>query len=79
MLRHSARGLPVVVQDGTKSFVYGLDLILATDGAGTQTYYLNDGLGSTADLTDGSGNAIAGYSYDVFGATRAVTGSGSNY
>ncbi len=36
----------------------------------------SDGLGSTTDLTDGSGNVIAGYSYDVFGATRSQSGAG---
>ena len=49
----------------------------STSGAGVQTYYLNDGLGSTTDLTDGGGDPTAGYSYDVFGATRSVTGSAS--
>lgn len=70
-----ASGLPVVVQDGTNTYVYGLDLISAADGSGAQTYFLYDGLGSTTDLTDGSGNTVAGYSYDVFGAIRSQTGS----
>lgn len=40
------RSLPVVMQDGTSTFVYGLDLISATDGGGAQTYFTYDGLGS---------------------------------
>ncbi len=72
-------GLPVVLQDGTNTYVYGLDLISSTDGSGVQTYFTYDGLGSTTDLTDGSGNAVATYSYDVFGAIRAQTGSSGNY
>ncbi len=66
-----AAGLPVVLQDGDNTYVYGLDLISATDGGGVQTYFLYDGLGSTSDLTDGSGNVVDGYTYDVFGALRS--------
>jgi YD repeat-containing protein len=68
-------GLPVVLQDGTNTYVYGLDLISATDAAGNQTYFTYDGLGSTAGLTDGTGNATQSYTYDVFGGH---TGGGSN-
>ena len=52
------------------------DLISATDRDGVQTYHLYDGLGSTSDLTDGSGNVIAGYGYDVFGEIRSQSGTG---
>jgi len=55
--------------------VYGLDLISRTDSGGNQEFYLTDGLGSTTDLTDGSGNSTAGYSYDAFGAIRSQSGS----
>lgn len=41
-----------------------------------QTYHLYDGLGSTTDLTDGSGNVIAGYGYDVFAVVVACAGLG---
>ncbi len=75
----AAAGLPVVLQDGANTYVYGLDLISATDGAGVQTYFLYDGLGSTTGLTDGSGNNPVSYSYDVFGAIRTQTGTSSNY
>lgn len=36
-----------------------------------QTYFRYDGLGSTAGLTDGSGNVTASYGYDVFGELRS--------
>src|SRR5581483_11501658 len=75
----AASRLPVVLQDGTNTYVYGLDLISATDGAGVQTYFLSDGLGSTTNLTDGSANSIDGYNYDVFGALRSQSGSSPNY
>lgn len=74
-----ATGLPRVLQDGTNTYVYGLDLISATDGSGAQTYFSYDGLGSTTNLTDGGGNTVATYSYDPFGAIRSQTGSSPNY
>ncbi len=74
-----AAGLPVVLQDGTNTYVYGLDLVSGTDGAGVQTYFLYDGLGSATGLTDGSGNNPVSYAYDIFGAIRSQTGSSPNY
>lgn len=71
--------LPLVLQDGANTYVYGLDLISATDSGGAQTYFLYDGLGSTTGLTDGSGNNPVSYSYDVFGAIRSQTGTSVNY
>jgi hypothetical protein len=73
-----ASGLPVVLQDGTNTYVYGLDLISATDGQGDQTYFLYDGLGSVTDLTDDEGDVVDGYTYDVFGAIRSQSGSSAN-
>ena len=49
-----ATKLPLVLQDGTNTYVYGLDLISSTEGSGAQTYVLYDGLGSTTDLTTGA-------------------------
>jgi RHS repeat-associated protein len=73
-----SRDVPVVLQDGTNTYVYGLDLISATDGSGVQTYFHPDGLGSTAALTDGSGATLNTYTYDVFGAIRSETGTAAN-
>jgi RHS repeat-associated protein len=69
--------LPVVLQDGATTYVYGLGgrLVSQTDAAGTQTYVLADGLGSTVALTDGTGTITATLGYDVFGAVRATTGT----
>ncbi len=39
-----------------------------------QTYFLANGLGSTEALTDGDGDVVATYKYDVFGAVRSSTG-----
>ena len=74
-----AAAMPVVLQDETNAYVYGLDLISATDSGGSQTYFLHDGLGSVTDLTDINANVTATYSYDVFGAIRTQTGSSSNH
>jgi len=73
-----AAPLPVVVQDGTYSYVYGLDLISAIDGSGNEIYYLYDGLGSVANLTDDSGVVTDSYTYDAFGGIRSSSGSTSN-
>ncbi len=70
--------LPLVLQDGTNTLVYGLDLISSTDGGGNQVYYSYDGLGSVTDLTDGTGTVTDTYSYDIFGAVRARTGTSTS-
>jgi len=76
----SSAKLPVIVQDGVNTFVYGLELISATDASSVQTYFLHDGHGSTVNLTDSAGAVSYAYSYDVFGAIRSQTPSGgSNY
>jgi hypothetical protein len=67
-----------VVQDGTYSYVYGLDLISAIDGSGTEIYYLYDGLGSVSEITDDSGVVTDTTTYDVFGGVRSSTGSTEN-
>jgi hypothetical protein len=50
--------LPVILQaktnGATTSYLYGLDLLSATDNNGVRTYFLQDGLGSTTGLTDGT-------------------------
>ncbi|MFN8575182.1 MAG: peptidoglycan DD-metalloendopeptidase family protein, partial [Gemmatimonadaceae bacterium] len=73
-----ASKLPLVLQDGTSTLVYGLDLISSTDGGGNQTYFSTDGLGSTTDLTNGAGAVTDTYSYDVFGAVLARTGTNAS-
>jgi RHS repeat-associated protein len=72
-------GLPVVLQDGANTYLYGLggSLVSQTNGTGVQTYLLSDGLGSTRALTDASGSVTATYDYDAFGALRASTGTGA--
>ena len=70
-------GMPAVLQDGTYTYFYGHGLISQTESAGTQSYFLSNGLGSTEAITDGTGAVSATYKYDVFGAVRSSTGTGS--
>jgi RHS repeat-associated protein len=72
-------GLPVVLKDDALNFVYGLGLIMATDGAQVLSYFMTDGLGSVTDVRDATGNAVDAYTYDVFGAIRSQTGASGNY
>jgi len=73
-------GLPVILQDSLdNSYVYGLDLISATDGTGDRTYFLYDGLGSTTDLADEDGTVTGTYAYDAFGPVRAHTGASTEW
>ena len=69
--------LPVVLQDGTYTYVYGLGLISQTDGSGNQSYFLGNGLSSTEMLTDRQGNSLGAFKYAVEGTLRSqgVTGS----
>jgi hypothetical protein len=53
-----ARGLPVILQDGTNTFMYGLSVISTYDGS-AMTYRLTDGLGSTAILWSNSQRRFA--------------------
>jgi len=69
---------PVILQDGTYSYVYGYQLISQTDNSGNQTYFLGDDLGSTKVLTDASGNVTAQAFYDVFGNVRSHSGTGTS-
>ena len=60
------------------SYTYGLALnSIAEPGAGWR-YYHADGLGSVRALSDAGGGAAAGYSYDVFGASRGQSGMTGN-
>jgi YD repeat-containing protein len=60
----------VVLKDNTYTYVYGLDLISATDSGGNQNYYMYNGQSSVANIVDYGGNEKARYLYDAFGNTR---------
>lgn len=72
-----AEGLPLLLVDGATSFISGpnglpLEQITGT----TPLYYLHDQLGSTRGLVDSTGRTLAAtFTYDVYGATTATTGT----
>jgi len=74
--------LPVVLAETTGGagtlYTYGADLIALTAPGGAQTYYHYDGLGSTRNLSDGTGAVIASYTYGAFGDLRLMKGSSDN-
>jgi hypothetical protein len=45
----------VVLDDGTRKYVWGLRLAYAVSGSSIEVYH-TDGLGSVRAITDGSGN-----------------------
>jgi len=65
--------LPPTTNGATTSYLYGLDLVSATDNNGVRTYLLQDGLGSTTGLTDGSGS-VTGQ-----GGIAGLFGSGPSF
>lgn len=72
--------LPVVIQDGSTSYVTGrgglpLEQISST---GTVLYYHQDQLGSTRALTDSVGNVAATYAYDPYGNVTSSPGTVTN-
>jgi RHS repeat-associated protein len=71
-----AAGLPVVIDDGAR-YVYGAGLESQVSGSSTY-YYLADGLGSTMNTVDASGNVVNSYTYDVYGKKTTSSGSQSN-
>jgi RHS repeat-associated protein len=74
--------LPVVLSESANGndtlYTYGAELMAMTDPTGAQTYYHYDGLGSVCNLTNSSGQVIAGYTYDAFGNLSVMTGSSDN-
>ena len=59
-------------------YEYGDDLLRMVGTSGASSYYLYDGLGSTRQLTDGSGVVTDGYLYDAYGVGLARAGSTVN-
>jgi len=71
-----AAGLPVTLDDGTRTYVWGLGLAYAVTGSAIEVYHA-DRLGSVRALTDAAGSVIATYRADEFGIPVSSTGTSS--
>ena len=74
-----AAGLPVILQDGSGSFIYGRGQVSAVYSSGYQTFLLRDGLGSTQGVTGPDGALISYYAYEAFGGIRVFLGYPASY
>ena len=59
-------GLTQVLDDGTNTYLYGVDRIAQAGGENTD-YFLGDALGSVRQLADENGEITLGQSYDPYG------------
>ena len=72
-------GVPLVLSDGTNSYVYGTAGLPLEEITPSGTYYYHqDRLGSTRTVTDASGNVVATYTYDPYGNVTGTTGNLNN-
>lgn len=74
-----AEGLPLLLQDGTTSYVTGLGGLPLEQIAGkTASYYHQDRIGSTRATTSSNGSVTATYTYDAYGNVTSSTGTLTN-
>ncbi|MFN8521631.1 MAG: RHS repeat-associated core domain-containing protein [Chloroflexota bacterium] len=74
------RGLPVLLEDGTRRYVWGQGLAYAVSGSGATLevdVYHPDGLGSIRAQTDSSGAIVQTYQTDEFGNPTLSDGTRS--
>lgn len=69
-------GLPVLLDDGARKYVWGQELAYTTNEAGTlQGVYHTDGLGSVRAITDSTGSVVQTYQTDEFGIPTQAQGA----
>src|SRR5690606_24596586 len=70
-------GIPVMTTDHDAAYIYGPTgmPLQRTASDGTTVYYHQDRLGSTRGVTDAAGASLGTYTYDVYGARTAATGT----
>lgn len=79
MVWNQAQGLPLLMQDGTAAYIYGMGgQLLERVSGNTVSYYHTDQLGSVRTMTDSSGNVLNTYSYDTYGNVTGSTGTSPN-
>jgi YD repeat-containing protein len=67
-------GLTQVLDDGTDTYLYGVDRIAQADAANTDDF-LGDALGSVRQLADNNGEFTLGQSYDPYGNVISSIGN----
>jgi RHS repeat-associated protein len=73
-----ARGLPLVLEDGTNAYVYGPGgLPLEQVSGNTALWFHHDQLGSTRLLTTGTGASATTYAYTPYGGLSSSSGTAS--
>jgi RHS repeat-associated protein len=71
-----AEGLPLLLQDGSTSYVTGPGgLPLEQVNGNKPSYYYQDQLGSTRGILDSRGSTLATYTYDPYGNLKSSTGT----
>ena len=73
-----AAGLPLLLDDGTRKYVYGLGLAYSVDTSGTMQVYHADGLGSARAITDTASptpQVAQTYQGDEFGIPTVTQGT----
>ncbi len=70
-------GLTQVLDDGTDTYLYGMDRIAQVDGVNTD-YYLGDALGSVRQMADDNAGITLAQSYDPYGDVISSQGSGAS-
>jgi len=74
-----AEGLPLVLKDGSISYVTGPGGVpLEQVNGSTITYFHQDQLANTRALTNSSGSTVATYNYDAYGNIASSTGVATN-
>ncbi|MDQ2630631.1 MAG: SMP-30/gluconolactonase/LRE family protein [Actinomycetota bacterium] len=74
---NTTRGLPLLLDDGEYSYVYGPGglPVEQISSAGTPSYYHHDQLGSTRMLTGAGGSPTATFTFDAYGNLAGSTGA----
>jgi RHS repeat-associated protein len=67
--------LALLLEDGTRKYIWGNGLAYGVDSGGTLTSMHGDALGSVRALTDGTGTLTQTYERDAFGVLQGTEGS----
>ena len=70
------RGLPVLLEDGTRRYVWGLGLAYQVESGNALVYHV-DGLGSVRAITDSTKAVVQTYESDEFGIPITSSGGSS--